>query len=216
MVETIGRLVRASRRLLQEVGRDPTPEEIALLLEIYDPKLEEELARLGKIEPVREDQLGPEESAADIRRHRIIKSGVLSNLEALPVRVRERVVMGGAKVGEIMKVTQQPVSLETPIGEAEESHLGDLIEDRGSPAPADQAARRLLKEQITEVLDSLNGRERRALRLRFGLDDGRQRTLEEVGSEFGVTRERIRQIEAKALRKLRHPSRAKKLKDYLE
>ena len=120
------------------------------------------------------------------------------------------------KVREIMKVSQEPVSLETPIGEEEDSHLGDFIEDRGALAPAEAASHQLLKEQVEEVLDSLTGRERRVLQLRFGLEDGRARTLEEVGREFNVTRERIRQIEAKALRKLRHPSRSRKLKDYLE
>ncbi len=120
------------------------------------------------------------------------------------------------KVREIQKVSQEPVSLETPIGEEEDSHLGDFIEDQGAPSPSEVASYQLLKEQVEEVLDSLSGRERRVLQLRFGLDDGRQRTLEEVGHEFGVTRERIRQIEAKALRKLRHPNRSKKLKDYLE
>jgi RNA polymerase primary sigma factor len=120
------------------------------------------------------------------------------------------------RVREIQKVSQEPVSLETPIGEEEDSHLGDFIEDQGAPSPSEVASYQLLKEQVEEVLDSLSGRERRVLQLRFGLDDGRQRTLEEVGHEFGVTRERIRQIEAKALRKLRHPSRSKKLKDYLE
>jgi RNA polymerase primary sigma factor len=120
------------------------------------------------------------------------------------------------KVREIIKVSQEPVSLETPIGEEEDSHLGDFIEDRAALAPADAASHQLLKEQVEAVLDSLSGRERRVLQLRFGLEDGRSRTLEEVGKEFNVTRERIRQIEAKALRKLRHPSRSRKLKDYLE
>ena len=120
------------------------------------------------------------------------------------------------KVREIIKVSQEPVSLETPIGEEEDSHLGDFIEDRGALAPAEAASHQLLKEQVEAVLDSLTGRERRVLQLRFGLEDGRARTLEEVGKEFNVTRERIRQIEAKALRKLRHPSRSRKLKDYLE
>jgi RNA polymerase primary sigma factor len=157
MVETINRLIRTSRRLVQELGRDPTSDEIA-----------------------REMGLLPE------------------------------------KVREIQKISQEPVSLETPIGEEEDSHLGDFIEDQKALAPADAASHQLLKEQVEDVLDSLTQRERRVLQLRFGLDDGRSRTLEEVGREFGVTRERIRQIEAKALRKLRHPSRSKKLKDYLE
>jgi len=157
MVETINKLIRVSRQLLQELGRDPTPEEIAVAMEI-------------------------------------------------PVE----------RVREIQKVAQEPVSLETPIGEEEDSHLGDFIEDEDAPAPAEAASYILLKEQLESVLDTLTPREEKVLRLRFGLDDGRSRTLEEVGQEFGVTRERIRQIEAKALRKLRHPSRSRKLKDYLD
>ena len=157
MVETINKLIRIQRQLLQDLGREPTPEEIG-----------------------REMEFSPE------------------------------------KVREILKVSQEPVSLETPIGEEEDSHLGDFIEDRGALAPAEAASHQLLKEQVEAVLDSLTGRERRVLQLRFGLEDGRARTLEEVGKEFNVTRERIRQIEAKALRKLRHPSRSRKLKDYLE
>ncbi|MGN0465277.1 MAG: RNA polymerase sigma factor RpoD [Lachnospiraceae bacterium] len=157
MVETINKLVRVSRQLLQELGREPTPEEIA-----------EEMN--------------------------------------LPVdRVRE-----------ILKISQEPVSLETPIGEEEDSHLGDFIQDDNVPVPAEAAAFTLLKEQLIEVLGTLTEREQKVLRLRFGLDDGRARTLEEVGKEFKVTRERIRQIEAKALRKLRHPSRSRKLKDFLD
>jgi RNA polymerase sigma factor RpoD-like protein len=163
MVETFNRLIRVSRQLLQELGREPTVEEIA------------EAMSKGQ-----EVQVTPE------------------------------------KVREIIKVSQEPVSLETPIGEEEDSHLGDFIEDRGALAPAEAASHQLLKEQVEAVLDSLTGRERRVLQLRFGLEDGRARTLEEVGKEFNVTRERIRQIEAKALRKLRHPSRSRKLKDYLE
>jgi RNA polymerase sigma factor RpoD-like protein len=163
MVETINRLIRVSRQLLQELGREPTVEEIA-----------EAMSRGQEV------QVTPE------------------------------------KVREIIKVSQEPVSLETPIGEEEDSHLGDFIEDRGALAPAEAASHQLLKEQVESVLDSLTGRERRVLQLRFGLEDGRARTLEEVGKEFNVTRERIRQIEAKALRKLRHPSRSRKLKDYLE
>ncbi|QGG47791.1 RNA polymerase sigma factor RpoD [Heliorestis convoluta] len=157
MVETINKLIRVSRQLLQEYGREPLPEEIAKEMEI-------------------------------------------------PVE----------RVREIMKIAQEPVSLETPIGEEEDSHLGDFIEDQDAPAPAEAASFILLKEQLEEVLETLTPREMKVLRLRFGLDDGRSRTLEEVGQEFGVTRERIRQIEAKALRKLRHPSRSKKLKDYLD
>lgn len=157
MVETINKLIRVSRQLLQELGREPSPDEIAAEMDI-------------------------------------------------PVE----------RVREIMKIAQEPVSLETPIGEEEDSHLGDFIEDEDAPAPAEAASFILLREQLQEVLDTLTPREEKVLRLRFGLDDGRSRTLEEVGQEFGVTRERIRQIEAKALRKLRHPSRSKKLKDYLE
>ena len=157
MVETINNLIRVSRQLLQQLGREPAPEEVAEAME--------------------------------------------SSVE----RVRE-----------IMKIAQEPVSLETPIGEEEDSHLGDFIEDQDAPAPAEAASFMLLKEQLEEVLDTLTEREERVLRLRFGLDDGRARTLEEVGQNFGVTRERIRQIEAKALRKLRHPSRSRKLKDFLD
>ena len=157
MVETINKLIRVSRQLLQELGREPTPEEIA-----------------------------------------------------------EEMKMPVERVREILKISQEPVSLETPIGEEEDSHLGDFIQDDNVPVPADAAAFTLLKEQLIEVLGTLTEREQKVLRLRFGLDDGRARTLEEVGKEFNVTRERIRQIEAKALRKLRHPSRSRKLKDYLD
>ena len=157
MVETINRLIRISRRLLQDLGREPTSEEIA-----------------------------------------------------------EKMEISAEKVREIIKVSQEPVSLETPIGEEDDSHLGDFLEDHTALAPAEAASHQLLKEQVEDVLDSLTDRERKVLQLRFGLDDGRSRTLEEVGKEFHVTRERIRQIEAKALRKLRHPSRSRKLKDYLD
>ena len=157
MVETINRLVRTSRTLLQELGREPLPEEIA-----------------------------------------------------------KEVDMPVEKVREILKMSQEPVSLETPIGEEEDSHLGDFIQDDNMPVPAEAAAQTLLREQLDEVLETLTEREQKVIRLRFGMDDGRARTLEEVGKEFDVTRERIRQIEAKALRKLRHPSRSKKLKDYLD
>ena len=157
MVETINKLIRVSRQLLQELGREPTPEEIA-----------------------------------------------------------EEMKMPVERVREILKISQEPVSLETPIGEEEDSHLGDFIKDDNVPVPADAATFTLLKEQLEEVLGTLTEREQKVLTLRFGLEDGRARTLEEVGKEFNVTRERIRQIEAKALRKLRHPSRSRKLKDYLE
>ncbi|MBQ2347047.1 MAG: sigma-70 family RNA polymerase sigma factor, partial [Clostridia bacterium] len=130
--------------------------------------------------------------------------------------IAERLELPVDRVREIIRVAQEPVSLETPIGEEEDSHLGDFIPDEDAPAPADAASHTLLKEQLNEVLSTLTPREEKVLRLRFGLDDGRSRTLEEVGKEFAVTRERIRQIEAKALRKLRHPSRSKKLKDFLE
>jgi RNA polymerase primary sigma factor len=156
MVETINKVIRISKQLLQELGREPKPEEIA-----------------------------------------------------------EEMDLSEEKVREILKIAQEPVSLETPIGEEEDSHLGDFIPDDDSPAPAEAAAFSMLKEQLVDVLDTLTPREQNVLRLRFGLDDGRSRTLEEVGKRFDVTRERIRQIEAKALRKLRHPSRSRKLKDYL-
>ena len=157
MVETINKLIRVSRQLLQENGREPTPDEIA---------------------------------------------------EEMGISVE--------KVREILKIAQEPVSLETPIGEEEDSHLGDFIPDEDAPAPAEAAAFSMLKEQLVDVLNTLTDREQKVLKLRFGLEDGRARTLEEVGKEFDVTRERIRQIEAKALRKLRHPTRSRKLKDYLE
>ena len=157
MVETINRMNRIQRNMLQTLGRQPTPEELAVEMNI-----------------------------------------------------------GIDKVREILKVAQDPVSLETPIGEEEDSHLGDFIPDDEAPAPAEAASFTLMKEQLMNVLDTLTPREEKVLRLRFGLDDGKARTLEEVGKEFNVTRERIRQIEAKALRKLRHPSRSKKLKDFLE
>jgi RNA polymerase primary sigma factor len=188
MVETINRLIRVSRTLLQELGREPTVEEIA--------------RRMSRDEIIRElrDKLQREPTEEEVDAREAIGPQTVS-----PEKVRE-----------IMKVSQEPVSLETPIGEEEDSHLGDFIPDLASVAPADAASHQLLKEQVEGVLDSLTPRERRVLQLRFGLEDGRSRTLEEVGRDFNVTRERIRQIEAKALRKLRHPSRSRKLKDYLE
>jgi RNA polymerase primary sigma factor len=188
MVETINRLIRVSRTLLQELGREPSVEEIA--------------RRMSRDEIVRElrDKLQREPTDGEVDERESQGPQTVS-----PEKVRE-----------IMKVSQEPVSLETPIGEEEDSHLGDFIPDLASVAPADAASHQLLKEQVEGVLDSLTPRERRVLQLRFGLEDGRSRTLEEVGRDFNVTRERIRQIEAKALRKLRHPSRSRKLKDYLE
>ena len=164
MVETINKLIRVSRQLLQELGREPLP----------------------------------------------------SPWQSLPEEIAKEMDMPVERVREILKISQEPVSLETPIGEEEDSHLGDFIQDDNVPVPAEAAAQTLLKEQLDEVLDTLTEREQKVLRLRFGMNDGRARTLEEVGREFDVTRERIRQIEAKALRKLRHPSRSRKLRDYLD
>lgn len=185
MVETINRLIRVSRRLTQELGREPTSEEIALEMDILPP--EERRAIL---------QAQAEGEQVDPLLDRHLKRAAL-------------------KVRRIMKVSQEPMSLETPIGSEDNSSLGDFIEDESVLGPADQASRQLLKEQMQEVLEGLSDRERDVLELRFGLKDGQTRTLEEVGETFGVTRERIRQIEAKALRKLRHPIRSRKLRDYL-
>jgi RNA polymerase primary sigma factor len=185
MVETINRLIRVSRRLTQELGREPTSEEIALEMDIL---------------PV-EDRRAILEAQAEG--------------EALDPALERRLKRAALKVRRILKVAQEPMSLETPIGTEENSSLGDFIEDESVPGPVDQASRQLLKEQMQDVLDGLGAREREVLELRFGLRDGQTRTLEEVGQAFGVTRERIRQIEAKALRKLRHPIRSRKLKDYL-
>jgi RNA polymerase primary sigma factor len=185
MVETINRLVRTQRRLLQELGREPSSEEIALEMNLLSP----------------EDKLAHEEAIATD--------------EAVDPALERRIRRAASKVRRIMRVAQEPMSLETPIGSEENSYLGDFIEDESLPGPVAAASRELLKEQMSDILDSLNERERKVLEMRFGLKDGQGRTLEEVGLEFGVTRERIRQIEAKALRKLRHPIRSKKLKDYL-
>jgi RNA polymerase primary sigma factor len=185
MVETINRLIRVSRRLTQELGREPTSDEIALEMDILPP--EERRAIL---------QAQAEGETLDPVLDRHLKRAAL-------------------KVRRIMKVSQEPMSLETPIGTEDNSSLGDFIEDESVMGPADQASRQLLKEQMQDVLEGLSEREREVLELRFGLKDGQTRTLEEVGETFGVTRERIRQIEAKALRKLRHPIRSRKLRDYL-
>ena len=185
MVETINRLIRVSRRLTQELGREPTSEEIALEMDILPA----------------EDRRAVLEAQAEG--------------EALDPALERRLKRAALKVRRIMKVSQEPMSLETPVGTEDNSSLADFIEDESVMGPADQASRQLLKEQMQDVLDGLSERERKVLELRFGLRDGQTRTLEEVGQEFGVTRERIRQIEAKALRKLRHPLRSRKLKDYL-
>ena len=190
MVETINRLIRVSRHLLQELGRDPSVEEITQ--EMFPIDLEEIRAQVST-------QFGREMGLDDP----LVKEELLKKKKAAEDRVRE-----------IMKIAQEPISLETPIGEEEDSHLGDFIEDAEAVAPAEAASTKLLKEKMDEVLQNLTVREKKVLQLRFGLEDGRSRTLEEVGQEFGVTRERIRQIEAKALRKLRHPTRSKWLKDY--
>ncbi len=185
MVETINRLVRVQRRLLQEHGREPTSKEIALEM----------------------DQLSPEDTEA-------IREALLKN-QPVDLALDRRWRRAASKVRRIIRIAQEPMSLETPIGSEENSYLGDFIEDESVLGPVDAASKQLLKEQLHEILDSLSERERKVLEMRFGLTDGQGRTLEEVGSEFGVTRERIRQIEAKALRKLRHPIRSRKLRDYL-
>ncbi|CAN5527479.1 hypothetical protein BH24CHL9_BH24CHL9_00050 [soil metagenome] len=232
MVETINRLIRVSRGLLQELGREPTVEEIAFAMTVGPEFATEILERLGgsvnlaEID-VKSDAVATitllvnDPSIVKTRKdgeYAITGTGPTFDIRLPKKKDKEQenvVVITPDKVREIIKVSQEPVSLETPIGEEEDSHLGDFIEDRAALAPADAASHQLLKEQVEAVLDSLSGRERRVLQLRFGLEDGRSRTLEEVGKEFNVTRERIRQIEAKALRKLRHHSRSRKLKDYL-
>ncbi len=233
MVETINRLIRVSRGLLQELGREPTVEEIAFAMTVGPEFATEILKRLGGANNFAHIEVNNSKQATitvHVLDDRPVKAKVTDDFAItgsdhtydvkLPKKkdkeIDNVVLVTPDKVREIIKVSQEPVSLETPIGEEEDSHLGDFIEDRAALAPADAASHQLLKEQVEAVLDSLSGRERRVLQLRFGLEDGRSRTLEEVGKEFNVTRERIRQIEAKALRKLRHPSRSRKLKDYLE
>ena len=233
MVETINRLIRVSRGLLQELGREPTVEEIAFAMTVGPEFATEILKRLGGANNFAHIEVHPSKQATitvHVLDDRMVKAkvtddyGIVGANHTYDVKLPKKkdkeidnvVLITPDKVREIIKVSQEPVSLETPIGEEEDSHLGDFIEDRAALAPADAASHQLLKEQVEAVLDSLSGRERRVLQLRFGLEDGRSRTLEEVGKEFNVTRERIRQIEAKALRKLRHPSRSRKLKDYLE
>jgi RNA polymerase primary sigma factor len=185
MIDAINRVLRASQSLSQQLGREPSPEEIALKI----------------------DLLTPEETEA-------IEEAMAAG-ESLDPALRRRLRLAAAKVRDIGRMVQEPMSLEMPVGTEETSSLGDFIEDETMPGPADETSRQLLREQMKDILDSLTARERRVLRLRFGLDDGQSRTLEEVGQKLGVTRERVRQIEAKALRKLRHPLRSRKLKDYL-
>jgi RNA polymerase primary sigma factor len=185
MIDTVNRLLRASQSLSQQLGREPTLEEIALKMDLLTP---------DETEVIEE---------------------ALSAGESLEPALRRRLRIASSKVRNILRMVQEPMSLEMPVGAEETSSLGDFIEDETMPGPADETSRQLLREQMKDILDSLTARERRVLRLRFGLDDGQSRTLEEVGQKLGVTRERVRQIEAKALRKLRHPLRSRKLKDYL-
>ena len=185
MVESINRQIRVQRRLMQELGREPIPEEVALEMDFL----------------AQEDRIAIEDS--------------LATGQPLEPSLNRRLQLAAARVRRIMRIAQEPMSLETPVGTEESSSLGDFIEDESLPGPADQASRHLLKEQMSEILNGLTPREREVLEMRFGLKDGTARTLEEVGQRFGVTRERIRQIEAKALRKLRHPNRSRKLRDYL-
>jgi len=215
MVEVINRLSRVSRELVQGLGREPSYEEVALMMGFFDETLEDELVREVAAQNVRSGR-DVYDVSPTIRRDLILGSGILSELTDLPDPLRTLVEQASSRVHEAAKVARQPVSLEAPIGEEEDNHLGDLLPDSTSPAPVELATQKLLQEQVDNVLASLTNRERRVLQLRFGLDDGHPRTLEEVGKEFGVTRERIRQIEAKALRKLRHPSRSKKLRAYLD
>ncbi|MCB0079344.1 MAG: sigma-70 family RNA polymerase sigma factor, partial [Caldilineaceae bacterium] len=185
MVETINRQVRTQRRLQQELGRDPTNEEIAVEMDFLDPEDAE-----------------------------VVRKAVQDDLPLEP-DVERRLERASAKVGKIQRLSQEPLSLQAPVGNEDNSYLADFIPDKNDPGPVDSASRHLLKEQMEEILDQLSERERQVLIMRFGLEDGINRTLEDVGREFNVTRERVRQIEAKALRKLRHPLRSRKLRDYL-
>ncbi len=215
MVEVINRLSRVSRELVQGLGREPSCEEVALMMGFFDEALETELVAEVATQCARDGRT-MRDVTPELRRDLILGSGILSEPTELPYPLRDLVEQASSRVHEAAKVARQPVSLEAPIGEEEDNHLGDLLPDSSSPAPVELATQKLLQEQVDSVLASLTNRERRVLQLRFGLDDGHPRTLEEVGKEFGVTRERIRQIEAKALRKLRHPSRSKKLRAYLD
>jgi len=214
MVETIARLLHSTRHLVQLLGRDPSAAEIALVMGFIDPETERRLAEYAA-ERGGARRGVPDLANTDVRRRFILQSGVLQRAEALPRDLKLKVRPAANKVREIIKASQQPISLETPIGE-DESVLGDLIEDRLSMPPTELATRQLLREAIDRALGQLTDRERRVLELRFGLEDGRARTLEEVGREIGVTRERVRQIEGEALRKLRHPLISRILKDFVE
>ncbi len=214
MVETIARLLHSTRHLVQLLGRDPSAAEIALVMGFIDPETERKLAEYAAERGAARRGV-PDLNNTDVRRRFILQSGILQRPEALPRELKVKVRPAANKVREIIKASQQPISLETPIGE-DESVLGDLIEDRLSMPPTELATRQLLREAVDRALGQLTDRERRVLELRFGLDDGRARTLEEVGREIGVTRERVRQIEAEALRKLRHPLISRILKDFVE
>jgi RNA polymerase primary sigma factor len=185
-VETINRQARVKRRLQQELGREPTFEELALEMDFVEP--------------------------TDVT---AVRAWLSEPNKRLDIEIARRLERAAARVRRIQRLSQEPLSLNTPVGNEENSYLGDFIEDDSMPGPVDSASRRLLKEHMNEILEGLNDRERRVLIMRFGLEDGVTRTLEDVGKEFDVTRERVRQIEAKALRKLRHPQRSRKLRDYL-
>jgi RNA polymerase primary sigma factor len=212
MTEIINRLNHVSRDLVQQLRREPQPAEIALAMGLLSETLEDEIVlraiELDRVAVVFGDEIE--------RRQLILESGLLLQLELLTTRQRVEVDRAIARVLHARRAVKQPVSLSAPIGDEQEGQLSDVIEDFDALSPSDAATLTLLREQVRSVLGSLSSRESQILVLRFGLDDGRQRTLEEVGRRFGVTRERIRQIESKALRKLRHPSRSKRLKDYMK
>ncbi|TAK20204.1 MAG: sigma-70 family RNA polymerase sigma factor [Chloroflexota bacterium] len=214
MVEIINRLGQVTRELTQQLDRDPLPVEIALLMALFDTNLEEELIRVAaRRDP---DLLMVTSLGDDARRGAILKSGILQNPRLIPTLMWDEINQAAARVDQAIQVARQPVSLDTPIGAEQDSQLADLIEDATSPAPSELATATMLRSQVETILDLLSDRESMVISMRFGLEDGRSRTLEEVGKHFGVTRERVRQIEAKALRKLRHPRLSRKLKDYLE
>jgi RNA polymerase sigma factor (sigma-70 family) len=212
MTEIINRLNHVSRDLIQQLGREPEPPEVALAMGLFSEGLEDELLlraiELGLVGPALDEEVE--------RRSLILASGLLLQPDVVSAEYRGDLDRATARVLHARRAVRQPVSLAAPIGDEQEGQLGDLIEDLDAASPSDEVTLTLLREQVRSVLSSLSSRESRIISLRFGLDDGRQRTLEEVGQEFGVTRERIRQIEAKALQKLRHPSRSKRLKAYFK